>query len=270
MPGKVKWLWSINGNGNGNSNVVTLDTSQTITGPKQFNGATQFQNVVTIHNTTSQDNSLALYRENTKANFISFYNGSTRQGFLGKAATSDTQLTLKAETGDLVLNCSDTSHSINMSSKKVINVATPTNNTDAANKQYVDNTVYTGLTTIKNQVGNISTLDDTWRQVLDYTNMENNFRIEGQTSYLVIFKENVSNRDIYGSCVIAVNSADYDNCGTSSLINWGATEVNGILFTISLKNNQFKLWAKRGSGTSTNWNTNTRIYIKKLSQGGVS
>lgn len=211
MPGKVKWLWSINSGSNvDTSNLVTLDGTQTITGSKTFSSAI-------------------------------FTNGGI----------------------------STSGSNIDFNSKRLSSVASPTDNTDAANKQYVDNTVYTGLTTIKNQVGNIGTLDDTWRQILDYTNMENNFRIEGQATYLVLFKENISDRDIYGSCIIGVNNANYDNVGTTSLINWGATEVNAIMFTISLKNNQFKLWAKRGSGNSSNWSTNTRIYIKKLSQGGV-
>lgn len=266
MPGKVKWLWSINGSGVGNtSNFVTTNTNQTITGDKQFNGNVQMNNVVEIHNTTSQDNSLAIYRENTKANFISFFNGNTRQGFLGKAATSDTQLTLKAETGDLVLNCNDTSHSINVSNKNISNLAAPSQNNHAATKQYVDNTVYGNWTTIVNINSNIPTLNDNFTQIIDYTSFSN-FHMNSGNTYEVMFKCNVESTDIYCTGICASNATSYDNVGFTNTMYWG--DSNGIIFKFSLNNNRIKIWAKR-NGNNNNWNTHTRVYIRKIMSGGI-
>ncbi|MGF2525962.1 hypothetical protein ACQUW0_26935, partial [Ralstonia pseudosolanacearum] len=72
------------------------------------------------------------------ANYMGFYNGNARLGFIGKASQNDTTLTLKAETGDLVLNASG---NVNASNKKITNLATPTNPNDAATKAYADSKI---------------------------------------------------------------------------------------------------------------------------------
>lgn len=119
------------------TNLVTTNTNQTITGDKQFNANAQFNKIVEIHNMSNQDNSLVLYRENNKANFISFFNGTTRQGFMGKESANSNDITIKAETGDLVLTSLNANISAN--NKRIINLSTPNANGDAVNKAYVDN-----------------------------------------------------------------------------------------------------------------------------------
>ena len=268
----IKNIWKETNSGGSvdTSNLVTTNTSQTITAPKQFNGAVQFENVLTVHNTTTQDNSLALYRENTKANFISFFNGTQRQGFFGKASASDTNITVKAETGDLVLDCVDTNHSINASNKNISAVKDPTAAQHAATKSYVD--AVTGPFTKIYETGHFSGLTDAFTQKLDYTNMQNNYRISDSSVYEVLFKQNSDSKDVYTSCIIGVNSANYDNCGTTNIMPWSGSGVDSIEFSITLKNNQFKLFARRGRGTNTtttNWNVNTIIYIRKIASGSM-
>lgn len=194
MPGKVKWLWSINSGSNvDTSNLVTINTEQTITGAK----------------------------------------------------------TLGAD--------------LNANNHKVTNLATPTNNTDAANKQYVDNTVYGNWATIVNINSNISSLNDNFTQIVDYTSFSN-FQMGSGNTYEVMFKCNVESTDIYCTGICASNATSYDNIGFTNTMYWG--DSSGIIFKFSLNNNRIKIWAKR-NGSNTNWNTHTRVYIRKIMNGGI-
>ena len=258
------------GSGGSSANAVTLDTQQTITGDKQFNANVEFNKVVVVHNGTNDDCSFAVQRDASHANYMGFYNGNARLGFIGKASQNDTTLTLKAETGDLVLNASG---NVNASNKKITNLATPTANNDAATKAYADGCKNGNNWTTINNISNIGTLNDTWTRITDYTNNQNSFSVENGGTYQVMFKCNTNGGDIYCSCVLACNAADYDNCGFSSVMYWNNSsatpDTSTIQFAIYLKNNQFKLYARRPSGTNTNWNTGTRIYVRKIAQGNI-
>ena len=48
--------------------------------------------------------------------------------------------------------------------------------------------------------------------------MNNNFQIEANTVYEVLFKQNTETKDVYASCFIGVNNASYDNVGVSGII----------------------------------------------------
>lgn len=100
---------------------------------------------------------LAFKTSGTQAQFISFYsNNTTRMGYFGKETSGNNNFVMVAERGDLKLS----GNNIIMNNKRVQQVATPTNNTDAANKQYVDQAIannsglkivtFTGIT--KNRV----------------------------------------------------------------------------------------------------------------------
>lgn len=244
------------------TNLVTTNTQQTITGDKQFNANVEFNKVVVVHNGTNDDCSFAVQRDANHANYAGFYNGNARLGFIGKASANDTTLTLKAETGDLVLNASG---NVNASSKKITNLGAPTDNNDATNKQYVDNNKYGDRYTKIYHSNNTSTTNNTdWIQVQDYTNMLNNFTMEASTVYEVVFKQNPSGKDIYQSVIIGVNSVSYDNVGITNWIYWNIPGNDAIQYTISLKNNQVKLWGRRIGTTSGVWNTSTDIYIRKI------
>ena len=152
--------------------------------------------------------------------------------------------------------------------------ATPSNNNDLVTKTYADSTKNGNNWTTINNIGNISTLSENWSSVTNYATMQNSFRVEDGGTYQVMFKCNTNGGDIYCSCVLACNSADYDNCGFSSVMYWNNSsatpDTSTIQFAIYLKNNQFKLYARRPSGTNTNWNTGTRIYVRKIAQGNIA
>ena len=201
MPGKVKWLWSING-GNSNvdtSNLVTTNTQQTISGSKTFTSETTINNVLHMGN-----------------------------------------------------------HIIDQ-------LANPNLPQHAATKNYVDNNKYGDRYTKIYHSDNTSTTNNTdWTQVQDYTNMLNSFTMEASTVYEVLFKQNPYGKDIYQSLIIGVNSVNYDNVGITNWIYWNVPGNDAIQFTISLKNNQVKLWGRRIGTSSGVWNTPTDIYIRKI------
>ena len=243
-------------------NLVTTNTQQTITGDKQFNGNVEFNKYVVVHNGSDNDCGLAFHRDANHANYAGFYNGNARLGFIGKASANDTSLTLKAETGDLVLNASG---NVNASSKKITNLGAPTDNNDATNKQYVDNNKYgDSFTKIYENERTNNITNSSWTQVVDYTNMSSNFTITNNTVYEVLLKQNSGNKDVYANVVIGVNSANYDNSAITQYLPWGLTGEDSVQYAISLKNNKIQLWAKRGSSSTGNWNAGTQIFIRKI------
>lgn len=260
------FIWrkkNITGGGGGNvdtTNLVTTNTNQTISGDKKFSGNVEFANYVVLQNNTTNDTSFALQRVNTKANYLSFYNGGDRQGFLGKASANNTQLTLKAEQGDLVLDCSDTNHSINVSGKKVTNVASPIAGTDCANKQYVDNAISgVGGTTPWTKIGFIDSNvvqpnQTTNPQVIDFNNYE---LTNGIFSFSL--KIGVNNHDL--TCSIPnlqiTNNNNYSVC--SNILTIKSPNDNNKFFDLMIErttNHQIKLWfynLKNSSFTISYW-----------------
>lgn len=191
MPGKVKWLWSINSGSNvDTTNLVTTNTTQSITAVKTFTALPQ--------------SSVA-----------------------------------------------------------------PTNANDLVNKTYADKCKNGNNWTTINTMNNIGTLTDVFVDITNYANCANNFRVEDEGTYEVMFKCNIDSKDIYASCILATNSANYDNIGYSSIMYWGTQATSSIQYGIYLKNNQFKVAARRVFGTNTNWSTNTRIYVRKIGQGNI-
>ena len=180
-----------------------------------------------------------------------------------------------ADTSNLVtLNSAQTISGVKTFSALPQSSVTPSINNDLVNKSYADSTKNGNNWTTINNISNIGTLNDTWTRITDYTNNQNSFRVEDGGTYQVMFKCNTSSGDIYCSCVLACNSADYDNCGFSSVMYWNNSsatpDTSTIQFAIYLKNNQFKLYARRPSGNNTNWNTGTRIYVRKIAQGNIA
>ena len=147
--------------------------------------------------------------------------------------------------------------------------ATPSNNNDLVTKTYADSTKNGNNWTTINNIGNISTLSENWSSVTNYATMQNSFRVEDGGTYQVLFKCNISSTDVYTSCVLACNSANYDNWAVTPPLFWEGGGLNSIQYAIYLKNNQFKLNVRRPFGTNTNWSTGTRIYVRKIAQGNI-
>ena len=112
------------GGGTGTGDV-TLDTDQTITGEKTFS------------NKLTLNKNLNFEIAGSNASFIDWYKDGTRIAYLGKGSSSNNTITLSAETNDLILNAAN----IKVGDKRIQQVGTPTANTDAANKKYVDDNV---------------------------------------------------------------------------------------------------------------------------------
>ena len=254
------------GSGGSSANAVTLDTQQTITGAKQFDGAVEFNKTIVAHNGSDNDCGLAFHREANRANFVGFFSGNTRLGVLGKNSANDTSLTLKSTNGDLVLDCRDTNVSINVSNKNISNLRAPTANNHAATKEYVDNAVlgqnWISLTTLQN----ITTLNENFTQVLDYANF-GNFAMAAGNTYELLFKSNINSTDVYCSCLIGSNAVNYDNIGFTNTMYWG--DSSGIIFKVSLNNNRIKVWARKSSSSISSWGAQTKIYIRKIMNGGL-
>lgn len=240
------------------TNLVTTNTQQTITGDKQFNGNVEFNKYVVVHNGSDNDCGLAFHRDAQHANYAGFYNGNTRLGFIGKASANDTSLTLKAETGDLVLDCGSDTQSINASGKNISNVKNPTNAQHAATKAYVDNKAgdWIQIGTINSATSGLNSSSFVDQTV---TNVPENFTLENQSKYEVLLKINVDSSDIFNSTVIGVNSNTYNNVGMFT-IPWG----NSLLWVyLTIKNGSVSAkYMLRQSGT--NWNTPITIFMRKV------
>ena len=158
---------------------------------------------------------------------------------------------------------------IDFNSKRLSSVATPTDNNDVVNKSYADGCKNGNDWTTIYTLNNVGSLTDTFATFLNYTNCSNNFRVEDEGTYEIMFKCNIDSKDVYASCILATNSANYDNLGFSSIMYWGEQATSSIQFGIYLKNNQLKVIVRKVFGTNTNWSTNTRIYARKIGAGHI-
>ena len=127
------------------SNFATLNTNQTISGEKTFT------NAITI---TKTNGALQFKPGTNQPAYFEFYNGNTRIGYFGKGSSSNNNLTLGAQSG--VIKLEPSTH-VDVSNKKIINIADPTANQDAVNKRYVDNnTLSKTSTTAQTVAGQVS------------------------------------------------------------------------------------------------------------------
>lgn len=149
---------------------------------------------------------------------------------------------------------------------------TPTNANELVNKTYVDSNKFGNTWTLINVIASFSTTNSntSYTQIRGYTNMDNNFTIEANTSYEVMILNNSDNKDVYVSGIIGINNPNYDNMLMFVPTHWGGTGNDSVKFALYLKNNQFALHAIRGTATSGAWNAETRIYIRKNGSGGLT
>lgn len=146
---------------------------------------------------------------------------------------------IQSTNGDLSLN---SNANINCNSKKLINVANPTANTDAANKQYVDsvsgNISWTKIGFINSSI--VQPNQTANPQVIDFTNYE---LTNGIFSFSL--KIGINNHDL--TCSISnlqiTNNNDYSVC--SNIITIKSPNDNDKFFDLMIErttNHQIKLW----------------------------
>lgn len=115
--------------GQSDSKYALINGDQTLGGNKTFTGITTLLNEQTYKKVTGRS-----------ANYFSFYQDNSRTAYLGhgSAANKDFTIATETENGSIVLNPHGNGV-INVSNKRITNVALPTSNLDAINKQYFDN-----------------------------------------------------------------------------------------------------------------------------------
>ena len=134
----VKWKWN-NNTGGGNvpadlenrirnleTNAVKITGDQSIAGVKTF---TSTGEVIKINPGSDTSSYLSGYKS-----------GNQRAWYFGKSSSTDNNLRIGADRGDIKL---EPSGKVDLSNKKISFLADPTANQDAANKQYVDNRIKT-------------------------------------------------------------------------------------------------------------------------------
>lgn len=254
------------GSGGSAANAVTLDTQQTITGDKQFNANVQFNKVVELNNGTTNDCSIAIERGASHANYIGFYEGTTRLGTLGRGSASNQNLQYISEHGDLVLSC-PSANSINCSSRKITNVATPTAANDAATKAYADSKIGDWVKIIDNVA--INTENTTMTQARDWTNNLNDYTYQTRHTYLVTCKVTglQNNTDLCFNTIIQTNSGTYDNEG--QCVIYDNTGTHSMVIQIHLGNTaskQNKIYYYLPSGFSKADSLALYCWIKDLGE----
>ena len=134
----VKWKWN-NNTGGGNvptdlaNRVQALETNAVkITGDQSIAGVKTF---------TSTGEVIKINPGSDTSSYLSGYkSGNQRAWYFGKSSSTDNNLRIGADRGDIKL---EPSGKVDLSNKKISFLADPTANQDAANKQYVDNRIKT-------------------------------------------------------------------------------------------------------------------------------
>ena len=134
----VKWKWN-NNTGGGNvpaglenrvqeleTNAVKITGDQSIAGVKTF---TSTGEVIKINPNSD-----------TSAYLSGYKSGNQRAWYFGKSSSTDNNLRIGADRGDIKL---EPNGKVDLSNKKISFLADPAANQDAANKQYVDNRIKT-------------------------------------------------------------------------------------------------------------------------------
>jgi hypothetical protein len=119
----------------GLTNYVTTNTAQTITAVKTFDGTT---NKIILNSLDNKTENLLVYS----------LLGSIRwtAGIFSTILNTNNNYTIRKDNTTPILTIDYNSPSLSLNNYKIIDLATPTLNTDATTKLYVDNAVTTGLT----------------------------------------------------------------------------------------------------------------------------
>ena len=135
---KIKSIWETKNTG-GNvpagleNRVQALETNAVkITGDQSIAGVKTF---------TSTGEVIKINPNSDTSSYLSGYkSGNQRVWYFGKSSSTDNNLRVGADRGDIKL---EPNGKVDLSNKKISFLADPTANQDAANKQYVDNRIKT-------------------------------------------------------------------------------------------------------------------------------
>lgn len=188
MATKLDHIYGVGGQvGNLANRVTSLETNAAK--KNEANTFTQWQNVPGLNLKTS----------GTESKFIALFNGDTRIGFIGKAS-SGTNNNITIASGSAEIELQPNSY-VSVNNKKISNLANPTANTDAANKQYVDR-----ANPYSRVVNHTTTLAA--NSVLEWAIGD---AIEGQRLHSFIIKVAVSGVDYVFNCSGWIQSNQYKN-----------------------------------------------------------
>ena len=152
----VKWKWN-NNTGGGNVPADLANRVQTLENEAvKLSGAQNISGVKTI--TASGGEVLKFNSGTNNSAYIAGYkSGNNRIWYFGKGSSTDENFVI-GSTADIKLEARNVIH---CNSKKLTNVADPAANTDAANKQYVDNRIKTRTEAITINANSTYTINPT-------------------------------------------------------------------------------------------------------------
>ena len=151
----VKWKWKPAAGG-----AVSPDlTNRVQTLENEVVKKTGDQSIAGVKTFTNTGEVIKINPNSDTAAYLSGYkSGNQRAWYFGKSSSTDNNLRIGADRGDIKL---EPSGKVDLSNKKIGFLADPTANQDAANKQYVDNRIKKRVLTITNTAGNTYTTQPT-------------------------------------------------------------------------------------------------------------
>ena len=209
----VKWKWN-NNTGGGNvptdlaNRVQALETNAVkITGDQSIAGVKTF---------TSTGEVIKINPGSDTSSYLSGYkSGNQRAWYFGKSSSTDNNLRIGADRGDIKL---EPSGKVDLSNKKISFLADPTANQDAANKQYVDNRIKT-------------------RTLTQTINTSSSFTVAPTQGYqivnIMIGRKRTSDNYFFFIYHESLNFQFYVNSSNNFII-WNQGNVNGF-------NNEYKI-----------------------------
>ena len=151
----VKWKWKPAAGGAVSpdlaNRVQALETNAVkITGDQSIAGVKTFTNTGEVIKINPNSD--------TSAYLSGYKSGNQRVWYFGKSSSTDNNLRIGADRGDIKL---EPSGKVDLSNKKIGWLADPTADQDAANKRYADNRIKKRVLSITNTQGNTYTIQPT-------------------------------------------------------------------------------------------------------------
>ena len=211
---KIKSIWESKNTGGGTApasleqRVQNLETNAVkITGDQSIAGVKTF---------TSTGEVIKINPGSDTSSYLSGYkSGNQRVWYFGKSSSTDNNLRVGADRGDIKL---EPNGKVDLSNKKISFLADPAANQDAANKQYVDNRIKT-------------------RTLTQTINTSSSFTVAPTQGYqivnVMIGRKRTSDNYFFFIYHESLNFQFYVN-SSNNLIIWNQGNVNGF-------NNEYKI-----------------------------